>query len=187
MYWLKTRINPLYVFLTGGAGVGKSVVTRTLYQGLLKYYSHQLNESPDTFHVLLCAPTGKAAHNISGATIHSSFCIPVGQGFAYKPLDMQQLNTLRTKYMHLKVLIIDEISMVGQNMFNFVNLRLQEIRGCPKPFGGVSVITVGDLYQPKPVMDKWIFFQSERDYGPLGANLWKDSFHMYELTKIMRQ
>lgn len=84
--------------------------------------------------------------------------------------------------MHLKVLIIDEISLVGQNMFNFVNLRLQEIRGCPKPFGGVSVITVGDLYQPKPVMDKWIFFQSERDYGP-----WKDSFHMYELTKIMRQ
>lgn len=187
MHWLKTRISPLYVFLTGGAGVGKSVVTRALYQGLLKFYSHQLNESPDTFHVLLCAPTGKAAHNINGATIHSSFCIPVGQGFAYKPLDMQQLNTLRTKYMHLKVLIIDEISMVGQNMFNFVNFRLQEIRGCPKPFGGVSVITVGDLYQLKPVMDKWIFSQSERDYGPLGANLWKDNFHMYELTKIMRQ
>lgn len=49
MHWLKTRINPLYVFLTEGAGVGKSVVTRALYQGLLKYYSHQLNESPDTF------------------------------------------------------------------------------------------------------------------------------------------
>lgn len=135
---LKTRISPLYVFLTGGAGVGKSVVTRALYQGLLKFYSHQLNECPDTTHVLLCAPTGKAAHNISGATIHSSFCIPVGQGFAYKPLDIH----------------IDEISMVGQNMFNFVNLRLQEIRGCPKPFGDVSVITVGDLYQLKPVMDK---------------------------------
>lgn len=58
MHWLKTRINPLYVFLTVGAGVGKSVVTRALYQKLLKYYSHQLNKSPDTFHVLLCAPTG---------------------------------------------------------------------------------------------------------------------------------
>lgn len=89
---------------------------------------------------------GKSAYNISDATIHSSFCVPVEQGFAYKPLDMQQLNTLRTKYMHLKVLIIDGISIVGQNMFNFVNLRLQEIRGCPKPFGDVSVITVGDLY-----------------------------------------
>lgn len=88
MHWLKTRINPLYVFLTGGASFGKSVVTRALYQGVLKFYSHHLNESPDTFHVLLFAPTGKAAHNISGATIHSSFCIPVGQGFAYKPLDM---------------------------------------------------------------------------------------------------
>lgn len=78
MHLLKTRISPLYVFfLTGGAGVGKSVVTRALYQGLLKFYSHQLNESPDTSHVLLCAQTAKAAHNISG-TIHSSFCIPVG-------------------------------------------------------------------------------------------------------------
>ena len=53
----------MYVFLTGGAGVGKSVVTRVLYQALLKYYSHQLCENPDNLHVLLCAPTGKAAHN----------------------------------------------------------------------------------------------------------------------------
>lgn len=187
LHWHKTKTDPMYVFLTGGAGVGKSVVTRALYQALLKYYSHQVSQNPDNLHVLLCAPTGKAAHNINGATVHSAFCIPAGQGFSYKPLDMQQLNTLRTKYMHLKVLVIDEISMVGQNMFNFVNLRLQEIRGCTSLFGGISVITVGDLFQLKPVYDSWIFCQNLRDYGPLGINLWKDNFKMYELTIIMRQ
>lgn len=77
--------------------------------------------------------------------------------------------------------------MVGQNMFNFVNLRLQEIRGCTSLFGGISVITVGDLFQLKPVYDSWIFCQNSRDYGPLGINLWKDNFKMYELAIIMRQ
>lgn len=42
-------------------------------------------------------------------------------------------------------------------MFKYINLRLQEILGCLKPFGGVSVIAFGDLYQLKPVMDQWIF------------------------------
>lgn len=157
LHWHKIRTDPIYVFLTGGASVGKSVVTRALFQALLKYYSHQVSQNPDNLHVLLCAPTGKAAHNINGSTVHAAFCIPAGQGFSYKPLDMQQLNTLRTKYMHLKVLVIDEISMVGQNMFNFVNLRLQEIKGCTSLFGGVSVITVGDLFQLKPVYNSWIF------------------------------
>lgn len=187
LHWLKTKKDPLYAFLSGGAGVGKSVLTRALYQALLKFYSHQVHENPDNLHVLLCAPTGKAAHNINGSTIHAAFCIPVGRGFAYKPLDMQQLNTFRTRYMNLKVIFIDEISMVGHGMFNFMNLRLQEIKGCTLPFGGVNVIAVGDLFQLKPVMDSWIFSHSNKDYGPLAANLWRDNFKLFELTIIMRQ
>ena len=116
------------MFLTGGAGVGKNMVTTVLYQALLKFYSHQLRTNPDHLHILLCAPTGKAAHNINGAKIHSAFCIPVSQGYSYKPLDMQQLNTMRFRYIHLTVVFIDEVSMVGRGMFNFINLRLQEIK-----------------------------------------------------------
>lgn len=100
---------------------------------------------------------------------------------------MQQLNTMRTKFISLKVIFIDEISMVGQNMFNFINLRLQEIKGCTLPFGGTSIVTVGDLFQLRPVMDNWIFTQSNKGYGPLAANLWRDNFKLFELTVIMRQ
>lgn len=86
-----------------------TVVLRAHHQSLLKYFNTQSGETPDQMKILLCAPTGKAAHNIGGNTIHSSFNIPVRRGFTYKPLDMQQLNMLCCKYHHLKVLFIDEI------------------------------------------------------------------------------
>ena len=136
----------MYSFLTGGAGVGKSVLLRSLYQALLEFYNSRVEESPDNIKVLLCTPTGKAAHNIGGNTIHSAFGIPVGKGFTFKPLDMHQLDTMRCKYFHLRVVFIDEISMVGNKMFNFINLRLQELKGVCKPFGGVSIVTFGDLF-----------------------------------------
>lgn len=79
LHWLKTKTEPLYAFLSGGAGVVKSVLTRAIYQALLKFYSHHIHENPDNLHVMLCAPTGKAAHNINGTTLHSAFCIPVGK------------------------------------------------------------------------------------------------------------
>ena len=52
--------------------------------------------------------------------------------------------------------------MVGSGMFNFLNLRLQQIRGTKEPFGRISLITVGDLFQLKPVFDKWIFENSQQ-------------------------
>lgn len=100
---------------------------------------------------------------------------------------MQQLDTMRCKYHYIKVIFIDEISMVGSGMFNFINLRLQGIRGCTKPFGGISVVAVGDLFQLKPVMDSWIFKQRCDGLQVLGTNLWKDLFSFYELEKLMRQ
>ena len=157
LLWHKTKNEPLYNFLTDGAGVGKSVLLTALYQALNKYYSHKVGSCPDDLNVLICAPTGKAAYNVSGITIYSAFNIPVDQGFNFRPLDMQQLGSMQAKYRHLKVIFIDEISMVGQRMFNFINLRLQEIMATTKPFGNVSLIAFGDLYQLKPVMYRWIF------------------------------
>ena len=59
--------------------------------------------------------------------------------------------------------------------------------GSKKPFGGITVITVGDLFELKPVFDRWIFENPNRCYGSLGSNLWADFFTLIELTDIMRQ
>lgn len=73
LHHFKTSDSPLYTFLTGGACVGKSVLLRSLYQALIKFFNKRVGENPDNINILLCAPTGKAAHNIGGSTIHSAF------------------------------------------------------------------------------------------------------------------
>lgn len=77
--------------------------------------------------------------------------------------------------------------MVGNKMFNYINLRLQEIFATEQPFGGVSIVAIGDLFQLKPVFDNWIFQHLKDCYGPLTTNLRQDLFKIFELTDIMRQ
>ena len=77
--------------------------------------------------------------------------------------------------------------MVGSGMFNFLNLKLQQIMETKEPFGGISVITVGDLFQLKPVFDKWIFENSKSGYNAFATNIWTEYFTLFELTEIMRQ
>ena len=173
--------------MSGGAGVGKSTVTNALYEALIRYLNTVAGENPDEINVIEAAPTGKAAFNIKGNTLHAAFKIPANKGFEYCALDSDRLNTIRAKLRNLKVLFIDEISMVGSGMFNFLNLKLQQIMGSKEPFGGITVITVIDLFQLKPVFDRWIFENPNTSYGSLGSNLWSDFFTLFELTDIMRQ
>ena len=84
-------------------------------------------------------------------------------------------------------MIVDEVSMVGNDMLSFLYLRLQEIKGNRDPFGGVHVILIGDLFQLRPVGDGWIFASNSRGYASLALNLWQTYFTMFELTEIMRQ
>ena len=177
----------LCLFITGGAGVGKSVVIRILYQALHRLLCSECGQNPEDIRILLCAYTGLAAYNIHGSTLHSAFCIEPNKKLAYKKLSDDKRNSLQTKYMHLSVLIVDEVSMVGHEMLNFLYLRLQEIKCNKKHFGGIHVILVGDLYQLRPVGDGWIFANASCDYTPLAPNLWQTHFTMFELTEIMRQ
>ncbi|XP_062597515.1 uncharacterized protein LOC134258932 [Saccostrea cucullata] len=184
---MKNEEKALYAFLTGGAGVGKTVLVKSIYQALIRHFNKQPGSNPDDPKVLLAAPTGKAAFLINGNTIHNLFQIPASQGFSYKPLRSERLNTLRCKFQSTKLIIIDEISMVGNRMLQYIHQRLQQITGTSKLFGGISVLAVGDLYQLKPVFDGWIYENLRDDYGPLATNLWKDNFKMYHLQQIMRQ
>ena len=93
--WIKTKQEPLYAFLTGGAGVGKSVVVKAIFQSLHRYLCSSEGEDPDNIRILLCAPTGKAAYNINGVTIHNAFQIQPSKGFN-QSLSCDVLNTLRT-------------------------------------------------------------------------------------------
>ena len=187
LHSIKTKDDPLRLFLSGGAGVVKSTVTNALYQALDRYLNSIPGENPDNIKVLKRAPTGKAAFNIKGNTLHSAFNIPVNRGFSFCTLDRDRLNSIRTPLRKLQVIFIDEISMVGIGMFNFLNLRLQQITDTNRPFGGLSIIAVGDLYQLQPVFDKWIFERGNDVYSTLPTNIWKEYFSMFELTEIMRQ
>ena len=147
LHSVKTNDDPLRLFLSGGARVGKSTVTSALYEALTRYLNSIPGENPDEAKELKVAPMGKAAFNINGNTLHSAFKIPANRGFQYCTLDTDRLNTIRAQLRKLKVIFIDEISMVGNGMFNFLNLRLQQIMGNKSPFGNLSLITVGDLFQ----------------------------------------
>ncbi|CAG2214630.1 unnamed protein product [Mytilus edulis] len=187
VHQIKTSDKPVYHFLSGGAGVGKSFVTKALYQMILKFYNRRSGDDFTTPKVLLMAPTGKAAYNINGNTIHSTLRIPCNQSLQFRSLESSSLNTLQTKLGNVQLIFIDEISMVGFKMLNFIHQRLMEIKQSKEPFGGVSIIAVGDLFQLKPVMDSYIFQPPKSGYMPLAINLWEDLFCMIELTIIMRQ
>ena len=107
-------------------------------QALYRYLNSIPGENPDNIKVLKAASTGKAAFNIKGNTSRSAFKIPVNRGFSYCTLDRDRLNTIRTQLRKLQVIIIDETSMVGIGMINFLNLRLQQVTDTNKPFGGLS-------------------------------------------------
>ena len=82
------------LFLSGGAGVGKSTVTNALYEALIRYLNSQPQNDPDDVSVVKVAPTGKAAFNIRGNTLHSAFKIPANRGpNALFGLVLSMLNT----------------------------------------------------------------------------------------------
>ena len=91
------------------------------------------------------------------------------------------------KYRNLTVIMIDEISMVGNEMFSLLESRLKKIKENKQAFGGVSVIVIGDLLQLKPVCGNWIFNDLHQGIACLAPNRWKELFCMHELTEIMRQ
>lgn len=176
--------SQLQVFINGGAGTGKSHLIKSIYYELSRLFAPFL-ANPDDMSVLLTAPTGVAAFNIGGATIHSTFAIP-GNGalpIEYQPLGDDKLNTLRTKLGQLKLLIIDEISMVDKKLLTYIHGRLRQIKQTRDftPFGNVSVLAFGDFYQLPPVKGKPLFIND------CYFDLWNDSFKLVTLDKIMRQ
>lgn len=186
--------NPFNIFLSGAAGVGKSTVINAIYQMATHHFDDIPGQNPDTIKVLLTAFSGKAACIINGTTLHAAFALPVNQyGGELPNLSNDVANTIRALLKHLKLLIIDEISMVGTKILHWVHQRLVQITGRNEPFGGISVLVVGDLNQLPPVGDQKVFLPfGNPNNNPIGkllgpvSKLW-EPFQYYELAQVMRQ
>ena len=142
------KIEPLHIFITGKGGCGKSHLIRTLYHYLTKTLSYHAKNSEKP-RIMLLAPTGVAAINIGGTTIHSALGIPVGNfGKTIPKLNDKMRSSLRNKLLELRAVIIDEISMVSNKLLVYIHQRLVEIFGCSQetPFAGITVICSGDLH-----------------------------------------
>lgn len=139
-----------HIFLTGKAGTGKTTFLKNLSSKTYK-------------RLVVVAPTGVAAINAGGQTIHSFFQLPFGPQIPenalgktfnakslaaqYQKLNKKKLNLMRS----LDLLIIDEISMVRADVLDAVDAVLRRSRRSQKPFGGVQLLMIGDVHQLAPV------------------------------------
>ncbi len=183
------------IFLTGKAGTGKTTLL------------HKIVSSTHKSRVIV-APTGIAALNAGGVTIHSFFQLPFG---AFIPdfnfpqnathLKVENKTTLNRHFKwnkkrielvrRLELLIIDEVSMLRADLLDAIDWTLRTVRRINLPFGGVQVLFIGDLFQLPPVVkqDEW---EVLRNYYAssffFAANVFKELFLMQvELTHIYRQ
>ncbi|VDI36706.1 Hypothetical predicted protein [Mytilus galloprovincialis] len=186
--WCLDTVNgknpePFRVFINGGAGTGKSHLIKCLHYEITKILSpHSAN--PDDTVVLLTAPTATAAFNIGGTTLHQAFSLSKSLPLPYVYLRDDALNKLRSMLQNLRILIIDEISMVGQRLLVYISERLRQIKQSGNAsFGNVCVIAVGDFYQLPPVKQKCLYDLRPESSFPL----WNSNFSLVELEQIMRQ
>jgi ATP-dependent exoDNAse (exonuclease V) alpha subunit len=166
-----------HVFISGKAGTGKST--------LLSLFRNTSRKR-----IAVVAPTGVAALNVRGQTIHSFFKIPPR---LLEPHDIHRARDRRL-YQKLEILIIDEISMVRADLFDILDYHLRLNRDIDEPFGGVRIILFGDLYQLPPVVASQFERQYLRDkYGTpyfFSSHIYQEisqQMETIELTKVYRQ
>jgi len=165
-----------HMFLTGNAGTGKST--------LLKYFLRTTKKN-----IAVLAPTGVAALLIGGQTIHSFFRFPVG----ITPESVRYVaRAKRQMYEALDAIVIDEVSMVRADLLDSVDVFLRKNgRTSHKPFGGVKMIFVGDLFQLPPIVPAGEEDLFRHHYtGPYFFNAHafeKTPVQCIELTTIYRQ
>ena len=164
------------LFITGKAGTGKST--------LLQYFREKTKKK-----IVVLAPTGVAALNVKGQTIHSFF--------RFKPdITIDKIKKIyknddKNIYKKIDAIIIDEISMVRADLFDCIDKAMQINCSNKKPFGGKQIILIGDLYQLPPVVlskEKIIIKQQyNTPYFFSSAVIEKMKFKIIELEKIYRQ
>ncbi|CAG8746174.1 1411_t:CDS:2, partial [Ambispora leptoticha] len=135
-----------YFFLTGSAGTGKSYLLHMIVNFLK---SKRIN-------YLVIAPTGVAAQNVGGNTIHSALKIRQTNSY-YETLSIHNQNT-KDSLRKIEAIIIEEISMVSSNLFSFMSNMFGSLHSNSKIFGGIPVLLIGDLFQLPPINTHHAFY-----------------------------
>lgn len=177
-----------HIFISGSAGTGKSTLLR-----------HFIDEMSAGFSLVVTAPTGVAAINVGGETIHHFLRLPasITPDEAIKAGKRAARGRRASLYRELQILVIDEISMVRADLFDVIDLYLQAARGNNLPFGGVRLVCFGDLFQLPPVVTQeettvfadyyqTPFFFGSDVYGRLLREQ-SDNVVFIELQKVYRQ
>ncbi|XOV66146.1 MAG: helix-turn-helix domain-containing protein [Fluviicola sp.] len=183
------------IFLTGKAGTGKTTFLRHLVKTTHKQ-------------TVIVAPTGIAALNAGGVTIHSFFQLPFGSfipefgaGTATDSLKIESKSTLlhqfkmnkarRTMFRNLELLVIDEVSMLRADLLDAMDWTLRNVRKNNAPFGGVQVLFIGDLLQLPPVVKQQEWRHLSKYYSGMyffHAKVIAEMPPLYvELEKVYRQ
>lgn len=168
-------------FITGKAGTGKSY--------LLEYFIKNTSKT-----CVVLAPTGIAALNVNGVTIHSMFGYDNLVNLDYKEINEKTIKLNSNKRDILKKIdsiVIDEISMVRADVFEKIDVILKLLNKSKKPFGGKQLLVFGDLFQLPPVADKKIADFLIKEFGGIfffdSKAYKKGNFGFIELTKNHRQ
>ena len=166
-----------HIFVTGRAGTGKST--------LLNHLSWQTSKQ-----VVITAPTGVAALNVGGQTIHSLFRLPIG---VIADHEIEQGADVRKVLNTIDTLVIDEVSMVNADLLDAVDRSLRMARSRRhEAFGGVQLVLFGDPYQLAPVpgdADERAYFADHyRSMWFFDAKVWNEAdLTIYELATVHRQ
>jgi len=139
--------NGFNLFLTGSAGTGKSYTIK----GIINFL--ELNN----IEYGLTALTGCAAVLIKGQTIHSYLGLGISRNIEEIFTNISKYKSKINNIRKLKVLIIDEISMMDEELFELINNLLKKIKNNNKPFGGIQIILVGDFHQLPPINGDYCF------------------------------
>ena len=169
----KTKKN---LYITGEAGTGKTT--------LLKYFRQKTQKN-----FIVLAPTGIAAINSHGQTIHSFFRFPPK---LIQKDHVKRAHGARAIFETLELLIVDEASMMRADLMDGIDYALRINKGIPgKPFGGVQVVLFGDLFQLPPIVDREMagIYNGlyETPYFFSAEVFQKAKFHHFNLQKIYRQ
>jgi hypothetical protein len=132
---------------------------------------------------------GKTTFNINGTIIHPTLAIPLNKMFnELKALNDEKHDMLIKEYDQLQLVMIDEISLVGNKMLTYIDHRLRVIKQIHNQFMvGFDIILTRDLYQAPLVQDSWIFKFKTNSLNILGTNLLHEKLKCHELKQIMKQ